>query len=65
MCGESHKHGFEGEFRLVTDDSTLTAGKEDTAYTITKAQLLAGFSDGDSANLSISRPLAKVVAGVL
>jgi len=34
--------------------ASLVAGTEDTAYNITKAQLLAGFSDVDNANLSIT-----------
>ena len=35
-------------FRSSGISSTLPAGSEDTAYSITKAQLLAGFSDADS-----------------
>jgi plastocyanin len=68
----------------VNDAPTLTgtkaipsAGTEDTVYTISQTELLAGFTDIEGDKLSVSnltasngtlvnnRPLAKVIAGVL
>jgi len=39
---------------LTGTQSTLTAGTEDTAYTVTAAQLLAGFADVDNDTLSVT-----------
>ncbi|MBD2123235.1 cadherin-like domain-containing protein [Trichocoleus sp. FACHB-262] len=38
----------------ATSSTTLAAGTEDTAYTITTAQLLAGFTDVDGDTLSVA-----------
>ncbi|CAO4175715.1 VCBS domain-containing protein [Methylorubrum populi] len=38
---------------LTGTKAVLAAGTEDTAYTVTKAQLLAGFTDVDSPSLSV------------
>jgi len=39
---------------LTGSQSTLTAGTEDTAYVVTAAQLLAGFTDADNDTLSVT-----------